>query len=86
MSFAHHLEGYQLTTAEITYRRPDHPSLLQEFIWQQLDLVPQFPKLHEFLRFWEAELDGALYSVRVSAAELMKPTDFRWTESSLRIH
>jgi len=27
------LSGYRLTTAEILYRRPDHPSLLQTYVW-----------------------------------------------------
>ena len=28
------MEGYRLTTAEILYRMPDHPAILQTFIWQ----------------------------------------------------
>src|SRR4051794_18560600 len=34
------LKGYRLATAEILYRMPDHPSLLQTFIWQHYDLAP----------------------------------------------
>ena len=33
------LRGYRLTTAEIIYHLPDHPALLQSFIWQDLDLA-----------------------------------------------
>jgi len=32
--FRRQLEGYGLTTAHILYRRPDHPWLLQTYIWQ----------------------------------------------------
>ena len=39
------LDGYGLTTAEIHYYRPDHPSLLQLFVWQDYDLPPGFPVL-----------------------------------------
>lgn len=39
------LDGYRLTTAEITYHLPDYPALLQKFIWQNLDLAPRFPEL-----------------------------------------
>ena len=39
------LEGYGLTTAEIHYHMPDHPRLLQQFIWQDYDLAPLFPGL-----------------------------------------
>ena len=34
--FRKQLEGYGLTTANILYRRPDHPWLLQTFVWQDL--------------------------------------------------
>ena len=59
------LKGYGLTTAKILYHFPDHPHLLQSFIWQDLDLAPKFPVLKKFLYFWETNLDGKLYSVRV---------------------
>ena len=39
------LKGYRLTTAEILYHMPDHPALLQTFIWQELDIAPKFPVL-----------------------------------------
>ena len=58
------LKDYRLTTAEIIYRLPDHPSLLQSFIWQQLDLAPLYPVLRKFLNFWERNLDGQLHLVQ----------------------
>jgi len=45
------MKGYRLTTAEIVYHLPDHPALLQTFIWQKFDLAPGFPELHKFLDF-----------------------------------
>ena len=45
--------GYGLTTAEILYRLPDHPWLLQTYVWQNYDLFPNFPALKDFLTFWE---------------------------------
>ncbi len=71
------LQGYQLTTAEITYHRPDHPSLLQQYLWQEFDLAPRFPVLNKFLRFWQRSLDGKLHSVRVGCAPLFKPAEVR---------
>ena len=60
-AFRAQLEGFALTTAEILYRLPDHPKLLQSYLWQDYDLVPRFPKLTDFLGFWSTNLDGALY-------------------------
>jgi hypothetical protein len=38
--FKKQLDGYGLTTAQILYRLPDHPHLLQTFVWQEYDLFP----------------------------------------------
>ena len=43
MSLAMQLKDYRLTTAEILYCLPDHPALLQTYVWQDLDLAPEFP-------------------------------------------
>lgn len=59
---------FRLTTAEILYRMPDHPALLQTYLWQHMDMPPQFPELKRFLSFWKRELEGELHSVRVAAA------------------
>lgn len=34
---------WRLTTAEILYHMPDHPGMLQSFVWQKLDHAPAFP-------------------------------------------
>jgi uncharacterized protein Usg len=71
------LNNYRLTTAEILYHMPDHPGLLQSFLWQRLDLAPTYPELKRFLDFWSHNLDGRLHSVRVAHAGLVTPGNFR---------
>lgn len=80
------LDGYRLTTAQILYHMPDHPRLLQEFIWQQLDLAPRFPVLRGFLDHWERNLDGRLHSVRVAANRVIMPPRFRCVATSMAVH
>jgi len=80
------LRGYRLTTAEILYHLPDHPTLLQTFIWQELDIAPRFPVLHKFLSFWQRELEGKLHSVRVMHASLVRPAELRMAESLISLH
>jgi uncharacterized protein Usg len=83
--FKKQLQDYRLTTAEIIYHLPDHPSLLQSYIWQELDIAPRFPILHRFLRFWEKTLDGKLYMVKVASLTLIKPGEFRHFGSEFTI-
>lgn len=71
------LRGYRLTTAEILYHMPDHPSVLQSFIWQFMDLAPRYPKLSNFLSFWESNIDGDIHSVSVAGRNLITPAEVR---------
>lgn len=57
------LKGYGLTTANFYYGMPDHPLVLNEFLWQQYDMAPDHEKLFEFIEFWQREIEGPLHSV-----------------------
>lgn len=84
--FAKQIAGYGLTTAQILYRYPDHPGLLQTFVWQKYDLAPRFPELLKFLDFWRRELDGPLHSVRVAHAALIRPAEMRAVNGVFTLH
>lgn len=80
------LDGHRLTTAEILYHLPDHPSLLQSYIWQAYDLAPGFPRLRRFLDFWARNLDGKLHSVRVGNIPILAPPKTRAVSACLTLH
>ena len=80
------LQGYRLTTAEIIYRLPDHPALLQSFIWQKFDLAPDYPVLRRFLEFWSANIEGKLHSVNVKQSTRFGPARFRHFKHALTLH
>lgn len=80
------LQDYRLTTAEILYHMPDHPALLQSYLWQEYDLAPNFPELQKFLVFWERELEGRLHSVTVASCEIIKPSDVFTPSGVYTIH
>ena len=74
------MKDFRLTTAKIIYHLPDYQDLLQEYIWQDYDLAPQFPALTKFLDFWSRELEGKLHSVYVAKQTLITPGDYRFAE------
>jgi uncharacterized protein Usg len=84
--FRRQLEGYSLTTARILYRLPDHPAILQTYVWQDYDLAPLFPALTGFLTFWRAKLDGPLHSVEVAAKRLISAQELRWVREEFRLN
>ena len=83
--FKKQMGGYGLTTAQILYRMPDHPSLLQTFVWQNYDLFPKFPELQRFLAFWAEKLEGPLHSVLVAHSRLIKPAELKAINGEFRL-
>lgn len=80
------LNGYGLTTAEILYRMPDHPVMLQTYVWQEYDIAPKFPVLLGFLDFWKREIEGALHSVRYTHKRLISPSEWRSVTGEFVLH
>ncbi len=85
-SLERQLQGYRLATAEILYHMPDHPGLLQSFVWQHLDLAPDYPELHRFLDFWTRNIEGKLHSVTVGRRKLIGPSHLRHGKGVWQLH
>ena len=84
--FLRQIEGFSLDHGRDPLPLPRPPKLLQSYIWQDYDLAPRFPKLTDFLDFWSANLDGALYRIRVAHRRLIAPAEFSFVEGELRLH
>jgi uncharacterized protein Usg len=80
------LSGHRLTTAEILYHMPDHPHLLQSFVWQFMDSAPGYPKLTRFLRFWDTNIEGRIHSVKVAGKRLIGAAEIRSAVELGRLH
>ena len=76
-AFIAQIGGYGLTTAEITYFMPDHPSLVQLFTWQEYDAAPDFPVLFDFLDHWRREIEAEIQSVRIAHESQIRPASWR---------
>ena len=84
--FRKQLQGFGLTTANILYRMPDHPAVLQSYVWQAYDLEPLFPELRKFLDFWKRELEGPLHSVQVAHRRLIAAREVRTITAEFRLN
>ncbi len=80
------LASHRLTTAEILYHMPDHPSLLQSFIWQHMDCAPEYPRLRKFLDYWTGNIEGRLHSVKISNGKINSRQEIRYAGTEVRLH
>jgi uncharacterized protein Usg len=85
-AFRRQMDGFSLTTANILYRMPDRPLLLQSYLWQDWDVAPKFPELTRFLDFWERELDGPIHSVEVAHQKMIGAAEWKRVDGIFRLH
>lgn len=64
-----------LITLRIYYVIPGCQFVIQEFLWQTMDLRPRFPRVHHFLDHWRREIDAVIKEVEV--CELNTPQQWR---------
>ena len=84
--FGRKLKGARLLTAEVLYYMPDHPTLLQTFMWQTIDEAPRFPRLTQFLDHWRREIEAVIHSVRIAQGELVAPSEWRNAKGIVRLN
>ena len=51
-----------LVTVKVYYHMPDS-LLINEFIWQTLDLRPRYPRVHKFINHWRCEIDAVIQEI-----------------------
>jgi uncharacterized protein Usg len=79
-------DRYCLATTEILYWLPDHPTLLQAFIWQTMDMAPDFPAIQKFLQGWERDVEARIHSIKVASRALLRPAEFRRVDQVWTLH
>ena len=42
---------------------PDYLNLVNEFIWQTRDQLPDYPRIERFLEYWDQNIDGPIKEV-----------------------
>lgn len=57
------LRNKQLILVKIDYFMPDYKHIINEFIWQTEDLVPDIPNVHKFLRYWQHNVEATINRV-----------------------
>lgn len=49
---------------------PGYRHVINEFIWQLVDEVPNIPRTHRFLNFWKNNIDAVVKDVQISKSEI----------------
>ena len=58
-----------LITLNVYYWLPDYENLIQQFMWQTMDVKPKYPRVHKFLNYWHNNIDAIINEVQISESE-----------------
>ena len=54
-----------IVTIDVFYYLPEYTNILQEFVWQTEDIVPEYPRVHQFLNYWKENINAVISEVIV---------------------
>ena len=64
---------------------PDYHSILQEFIWQTMDIAPKYPRMMKFLEYWDLHIEASIHKVTIYSADNIKATDIKTIDKYRKI-
>ena len=59
------LRKWTVATVQVVYYIPDYLNLVNEFIWQTEDQLPEYPRIIKFLDYWDKNIDGPIKEVYI---------------------
>jgi uncharacterized protein Usg len=54
---------------------PDYRDLIQEFMWQTMDIKPKYPRVNKFLNYWKENIEAVIADVEMT--EMDKKPKYR---------
>ena len=54
------LKKWTIASVQVVYYIPDYMSLVNEFVWQTEDQLPDYPRIGRFLNYWDKHIDGTI--------------------------
>ena len=59
------LKKWTVASVQVVYYITDYMNLVNEFIWQTEDQLPEYPRITRFLDYWDKNIDGPIKEVYI---------------------
>ena len=54
------LKKWTVASVQVVYYIPDYLHIVNEFVWQTEDQLPDYPRIGRFLNYWDKHIDGPI--------------------------
>jgi len=58
-----------LVSLRVYYYIPDYRDLIQEFMWQTMDIKPKYPRVNKFLNYWKENIEAVIADIEMAETE-----------------
>ena len=58
-----YIHKWTVASVQVVYYIPDYLNLVNEFVWQTKDQLPEYPRITRFLDYWDKNIDGPIKEV-----------------------
>jgi uncharacterized protein Usg len=59
------IKKWTVATVQVVYYIPDYLHIINEFVWQTDDQLPEYPRITKFLSYWDKNIDGPIKEVYI---------------------
>ena len=60
-----YIHKWTIASVQVVYYIPDYLNLVNEFVWQTKDQLPEYPRITRFLDYWDKNIDGPIKEVYI---------------------
>ena len=60
-----YIRKWTVASVQVVYYIPDYLNIVNEFIWQTEDQLPEYPRITRFLDYWDKNIDGPIKEVYI---------------------
>ena len=59
------IKKWTVATVQVVYYIPAYVHIVNEFMWQTEDTLPEYPRISKFLDYWDKNIDGPIKEVYI---------------------
>ena len=64
------LKKWPGASVQVVYYIPDYMNLVNEFIWQTEDQLPEYPRITRFLNYWDKNIFNIYLNITLASGQL----------------
>ena len=52
---------------------PDYRNLIQELMWQTMDVKPKYPRVNKYLNYWKNNIEAVIADIEMAETKQPEP-------------